>query len=184
LSSNSMRKLIFALLLALLLTGCMNTYFNKFGGFPFESQTMIVSDSLPDIKLMVTYRYPYQEEVVDTMSMNMTVNVIVSRKDMESVSIDKLTVAATDGSYLMTIVNPAVYEPNSKFPMRFDIFDADNGKTYSPSQLPSVFTLSKNTAEYEIALDYRVFDEGGVSESFHHSKVINITEIKRRTHYL
>jgi hypothetical protein len=162
----------------------MNNYFEQFGGFPFESQTMIVSDSLPDIKLLVTYRYPYQEEVVDTMSLNMTINVIVSRKEMEWVSIDKLTVSAADGSYLMTCVNPAVYEPNSRFPMRFDIVDPEGGNTYSPSQEPSIFTLSQNSPEYEITLFYRIFDEGGISESIRRSQIINIGEIKRRTHYL
>jgi hypothetical protein len=184
LKSNSLRNLLLALLISLTLASCMNNYFNKFGGFPFESQTLIVSDSLPDITLQVTYRYPYQEDKVDTMSMNMSVNIIVSREEMNRVNIDKLSVAATDGSYLLTIVNPAVYEPNSRFPMRFDIVDPEGGNNYSPSQQPSVFTLSKNTAEYEITLDYRVFDKGGVSESFTRSKTIDIRDIKRRTHYL
>jgi hypothetical protein len=177
-------KNLFALmLLALTLTGCMNNYFDKFGGFPFETDSIVISEKEPNILLTVTYRYPYQEESLDTTSLNMSVNVIVSRQEMGWVSIDKLTVAATDGSYLMTFNNPAVYEPNSRFPMRFDITESEGGGNYSPSQEPSIFTVSQNTAEYEITLFYRVYDEGGVSDSFVRSHTVNISEIKRKTHY-
>jgi hypothetical protein len=179
-----MRNLLALMLLAFTLTGCMNNYFDKFGGFPFESQSIVISEKEPNISLLVTYRYPYQEEKVDSTSLNMSVNVIISRQEMGWVSIDKLTVAAPDGSYLMTYNNPAVYEPNSRFPMRFDNTESAGGGTYSPSQEPSIFTVSQNTPEYIITLYYRVYNEGGISDSFVRSHTVNISDIKRKTHYL
>jgi hypothetical protein len=181
---NDMRRLLYILAVALLLAGCANTYFDQFGGYPMDSEFIVINSNSPDIKLLVTYRFPYQEERADSMTINMSVNVIVATPDLDKVSVDMLTVAATDGSYLISFGRPAVYEPNARYPVTRTYTDPDTGERFTPSDQPCLFILDRDTAEYEITLNYRTYKDTEVIERAVRSKIINLRDIKRKSNYL
>jgi hypothetical protein len=179
-----MSKILLILALAILLTGCMNTYFEQLGGFPLESETLVMKESGPALKLLVTYRHPYKAEVIDTTILNISVNVIVSKEELEHLSIDRLTLASTDNSYLMSYSYPAVYDTYATYPVSLNYTNPETGEKITYAEQPCLFTVNNQISEYEITIFYRVFNKEGISASYQHSAIINISNIQRKTHYL
>jgi hypothetical protein len=179
-----LKKLLLILFAAMLLSGCMNNYYERFGGFPYGYEQYVINTDQPDIRLLVTYRYAYQDANPDTMSFNVSVDVIVAHEDLDWVSIDKLSLASRDGSYLMTYAFPAVYEPNSRFPVTRQYTDPETNQSVTPSHSPSVFTISKEIMEYDLTVSYRTYEDSEVIARVSRSVSINLAEIKRSARYL
>lgn len=177
--------IVLTLLLAafLLLSACMSKYYDRFGGFPIRSETLIIRPEEPNIKLLVTYRYPYQAEKADTTSLNLDVRIIVNKKDLSYLSIDRLVLSNVDSTYLYAYPYPAVYDTYAKYPLSYEIIDPKTGNKVRSSEKPSIFTITQDSPVYDLILYYRIQNKDGSYYSFEQAVIINTSEIKRRTGY-
>jgi len=172
-------KLVLCILLtAFLLAACMSTYHNQFGGYPLESEEYTIKHESMLIKLLVTYRYPYQAAVLDTNSINITVKTIVDKRDLKKLQIERLVLAAVDGSYLYSYPNPAIYDTYGKYPLRSSYTDFKTGNVMSSSDQPSLFTVNRFATDYNIYLYYQILNAQGEPESFEYVAPIVVSKVQ------
>lgn len=173
-----MKLVLCLVLVAVLLAACMSTYHNQFGGYPLESEEYTIKHESMLIKLLVTYRYPYQAAELDTSTLNITVKTIVAKQDLKQIHIDRLTLAATDSSYLYSYPNPAIYDTYGKYPLRTDFTDLKTGSAIPSSDQICIFTVNRFSTDYDIHLYYQVQNPGQEPESFEHVIPIIISKVK------
>lgn len=58
----------------------MSSDYDRCGGYPLKSETLSTRSGAADIRLVVDYRFPYQEETADSTMLNITVKVIIARE--------------------------------------------------------------------------------------------------------
>ncbi len=134
----------------MILTSCTNTYYNRFGGYPINSETLEVNQDAVNIKLLVTYRFFQQNEVVDTTSLNISIKPIIDQKDLPTLKIVRIALASQDSSYLLTYSKPAVYDKYGKYPIIEGVSDQ-----------PCVFTVKRGNYDYNFILTYSVIGTNG-----------------------
>lgn len=172
-------KYLFPLVLAALLTaGCMSRYYDQFGGYPMDSKEFTLQDEAAEIKLLVTYRYPYQAAKWDTTSMNLTIKVIIDKKNVQNLYINRLVLASLDNTYLYSYPNPSVYDAYGKYPIRLEYQDPETGSRLMTSDQPSVFTINRNSPEYEIRLYYKIKAADGSWQDVTKSALLDISDLK------
>ncbi|MFO7659984.1 MAG: hypothetical protein R6V77_03640 [Candidatus Cloacimonadaceae bacterium] len=173
-----MKYLFPLILLALLTAGCMSKYYEQFGGFPMDTKEFTFQDETADLKLQVTYRYPYQAAEWDTTSLNLTIKIIINKKDVQKMYINRLVLASIDNTYLYSYPNPAVYDAYGKYPIRLEFTDPATGAILMSSDQPSIFTISRTSPEYEISLSYKVKAADGGWQDTVKTALLDISELK------
>lgn len=176
-----MKNIILIMVVSFLLSACASNYYDKFGGYPIESQEYVIEQGNALIKLLVTYRYPLQGAEEDTTTLNITIKTIVDNKDMEVLFIDRLSLVAADSSYLFSYPSPAIYDTNGKYPIRFNTTDPYTGELLTSSDQPTVFTVDRMIPEYRIILYYRYKRDDGSYDNLEEVIPITAPKIKRKT---
>lgn len=172
-------KYLFPLLIAALLTaGCISNYYDQFGGFPMGTKEITLQDETADLKLQVTYRYPYQATEWDTTSLNLTIKIIINKQDEKQLYFNRLVVASLDNTYLYSYNNPAVYDAYGKYPIRLEYTDPATGTILMSSEQPSIFTINRTSPEYEISLSYKVKTANGTWQDTVKTALLDISELK------
>jgi len=175
------RNIILLLIVLIILSACSSSYYNKFGGYPIESQEFNIEQGNAQIKLMVTYRYPQIAAEVDTTNLNISIKTIVDNKDLEVLFIDRLSLVAADSSYLFSYPRPAIYDTNGKYPIRFNTTDPYTGEILTSSDQLPVFTVQRLNNDYMIILYYRYKREDGSYDNLEEIIPITTPKIKRKT---
>ena len=143
--------ILFSLLLAVMMTSCLNNYYNQFGGYPLSSETLVAEQDSMQIKLLVTYRYFYQAGQEDTTSLNISVKPMIDEQTKAGITIDRIALASIDNTYLMTFPKPAVYDKYGKYTLQAGTADK-----------PCVFTVSRATPDYCLILTYSILSKDSV----------------------
>jgi hypothetical protein len=163
------KTILSVLLLSLVLVSCMNTYYNRFGGYPLSSETLKIDQDSIDIELLVTYRYFMQDEVVDSTSLNISVKPIIDKQNLSKLKIESIALASSDNSYLMTYSNPSIYDRKNKLP----IFIGSTDK-------PCVFTVNRSIQDYDVIISYLVHTQNTTWERRKQHFPINIANPTRK----
>ncbi len=179
--SNKTAFLLGLLVVSCLLVSCASNYYDKFGGYPLESEELAINDEAEPFKLLVTYRYAFQAGSSDTTSLNISINPMLSQPARQQIFISRLVLASKDSTYLYSISNPAIFGTYGKFPVSVQFTDAQTGETYSSSDQPSVFTVSRNSPTYELSLHYKVLIPDRTWQDKRKSFPIDISGITRKT---
>ncbi|GEM_PF-1234618 len=178
--SNKVKYLFPLLIAALLAAGCMNKYYDQFGGYPMDTKTITLGEDKAEIKLLVSHRFPYQAENWDTTKVNMNIKVVINKKDEKRLYFRRLAVAALDETYLYSYANPAVYDAYGKYPIRLEYTDAETGSRLMSSDQPSIFTISRASPEYEISLFYKIKSNDGAWQDSVQTAPLDVSELKIR----
>jgi len=157
-------KLVLLLILLLLLTACMSKYYNRYGGYPMNSETLTVIQDNMEVKLMVTYRQIYPEQFDDGKTINVSIRTIVAANDLTKLNVDRIAVAAKDSSYFYSFANPLIYDRFGKHPISLMKSDLTNQNKINSSDQPCVFTVNRFTTDYQIILSFKVLNKDGVWE--------------------
>jgi len=156
LKSSNIRYFLLCVLFLPLIFSCSNNYYNRFGGYPLKREEFAVKEAEADIKLQVSYRSPYQNGKADSTNLNIIVKLVIPKEEMKRLRIEKLTLAASDTSYLNTYYNPAVYDQFGKYPLRSEWSQNDEETAKSSSDQLCLFTVSRQTPQYLLTVYYQL----------------------------
>ena len=165
---------------AILLAGCMSNYYDRFGGYPLESDQYIFKQNGQEFRLLVTYRFPYQNGVYDSTSLNISVKIALEKAALRYLQFDKLTLVSADSTYLYSFRNPAVYDKYGKYPLQsFEGKDGSDGIQTASDEL-CLFTVSRAEPDYVLFLNYRILNSGKTVQLLEKSLPLNIADVKNK----
>ena len=178
--SNNLLALIALLSAMLLLSGCMSTYYNRYGGVPLGYEILSVNQGDAQIRLMVSYRHITDGITIDKSKVNIAMRVMVEPKYLDKLKVDKITLSAIDGSYLYSFANPIIYDQYGKHPLSRKQAKSSSQTTIASSYQPVVFTVDKNTVAYQIIVSYEFINPAGAWETTQKSIPLDISDLEHK----
>lgn len=160
------------------LTGCMSTYYNRFGGYPLGSEEFKFKEKNTEIALLVTYRYPFQNEQTDSTRLNISVKITIPKAELKYIRVDRLALLAADSTYMYTYSNPAIYDTYGKYPIKTYTNNSDSATERSLSDEICLFTVERSSKQYDLILNYRMNEADGSFQTKEKRFTIDISDIR------
>jgi hypothetical protein len=158
----------------------MSTYYNRFGGYPLGSEEFTFREKSTEVKLLVTYRYPFQNEQTDSTRLNISVKITIPKAELKHLQVDRLALLAADSSYMYTYANPAIYDSYGKYPIKTYATNSASTGERSLSDEICLFTVNRMTSKYDLIISYKTAETEGVWQPGEKRFPIDISDISYR----